>query len=87
MDLQTIHNDLQLLHNKVDRIENLLESYIKPSCNEMSEHIHFIKHVYDTIKTPLHYVSERIQKYIVRKECAIAFPTTDVIDYSLTNNE
>jgi len=81
MDLQTIHDELQMIHKKVDRIEHMLESYIKPSCSEMSEHIHFIKQVYDTIKTPLHYVSDRIQKYIGRKDRVVAFSTTDVIDY------
>jgi hypothetical protein len=81
MDIQTIYDELQMIHTKVDRIEHLIESYIKPSCSEMSAHIHFIKQVYDTIKTPLHYVSDRIQKYIGRNDRVIAFSTTDVIDY------
>jgi len=82
MDIQTIYDEIKQLHEKVDRIEHMIESYVKPSCKEMSEHIQFIQCVYDTIKTPLHYVSDKLQKYIIRKECVVAFPTQEVIDFS-----
>ena len=69
-----VEEQLVLINEKLDRIESILETYVKPSCNEMHTHIQFINSVYDAIKTPLFYASNKIKSFIPS--------TTEVIDYN-----
>ena len=49
--------DLEL---KLNKILELLENDISPSCNKMSTHIDFIDKVYDTVKSPLGYICSKV---------------------------
>jgi len=55
------------LNNKLDRIENLLNNEILNNCNKMSNHIDFIERIYEYIKYPLFYISDKI-KYLSLKQ-------------------
>jgi hypothetical protein len=55
-------NDLKL---KLDRIENLLLEN-KYNCDKMSNHIDFIERVYEYIKKPLFYITNKFK--IMSKE-------------------
>lgn len=55
-------NDLKL---KLDRIEHLLLEN-KHNCDKMSNHIDFIERVYEYIKKPLFYITNKFQ--IMSKE-------------------
>ena len=55
--------DIVELNEKLDRIERLLENEILNNCNKMSNHIDFIERVYEYIKYPLFFISDKM-KYI-----------------------
>jgi hypothetical protein len=50
-------NDMKL---KLDRIENLLMEN-KHNCDKMSNHIDFIEKVYEYIKKPLFYITNKFR--------------------------
>lgn len=54
------------LNEKLDRIENLLNNEILNNCNKMSNHIDFIERIYDYIKFPLFYITDKV-RYITSK--------------------
>ena len=55
------------LNNKLDRIEQLLNNEILNNCNKMSNHIDFIERIYEYIKYPLFYISDKL-KYLSLKQ-------------------
>ena len=55
------------LNNKLDRIEQLLNNDILNNCNKMSNHIDFIERIYEYIKYPLFYISDKL-KYLSLKQ-------------------
>lgn len=59
--------DVVELNEKLDRIERLLNNEILNNCNKMSNHIDFIERIYEYIKYPLFYISERM-KFITSKQ-------------------
>jgi len=66
-----IRNELANLKNKVERMEEKLDAILQKmdttiikNCDKMGEHIDFVNNVYDTVKVPLHYISNKVQKMI-----------------------
>lgn len=55
------------LNDKLDRIEQLLNNEILNNCNKMSNHIDFIERIYEYIKFPLFYISDKF-KYLSLKQ-------------------
>jgi hypothetical protein len=55
------NDDILQLNAKLDRIEKLLNNDILQNCNRMSNHIDFIERIYDYIKVPLFYITNRVQ--------------------------
>ena len=55
------------LNNKLTRIEQLLNNEILNNCNKMSNHIDFIERIYEYIKYPLFYISDKF-KYLSLKQ-------------------
>ena len=55
------------LNYKLDRIEQLLNNEILNNCNKMSNHIDFIERIYEYIKYPLFYISDKL-KYLSLKQ-------------------
>lgn len=49
------------LNKKLDRIEKLLNNEILNNCNKMSNHIDFIERIYDYIKFPLFYITDKVR--------------------------
>jgi archaellum component FlaC len=70
--LTVIKDDIKRIHSKLDKIEAILENHVKPSCDELHNHINFIHKTYDLVKSPLFYITNKIK--------AIA-PKTNAIDY------
>jgi hypothetical protein len=54
------------LSKKLDRIEELLNNEILNNCNKMSNHIDFIERIYDYIKFPLFYITDKV-RYITSR--------------------
>lgn len=57
IDLEVKLIDLEV---KLNKITELLEKDISPNCNKMSTHIDFIDKIYDTVKSPLGYMCNKI---------------------------
>ena len=51
--------DLEL---KLNKILELLEKDISPNCNKMSSHIDFVDKVYDSVKNPLDFICNKVNK-------------------------
>jgi len=72
-DVVTLNEEeLARIHSKLNNIEKILETYVKPSCDELHEHIQFIHRTYDIVKSPLFYISNKIKAFA---------PKTKEIDY------
>jgi hypothetical protein len=66
-----IRNEITILKNKIERIEEKLDAILQKmdnniikNCDKMGDHIDFVNNVYDTVKVPLHYLSNKVQKMI-----------------------
>jgi hypothetical protein len=66
-----IRNEITILKNKFERIEEKLDAILQKmdnniikNCDKMGDHIDFVNNVYDTVKVPLHYLSNKVQKMI-----------------------
>ena len=53
--------DVAALNDRLDRIEKLLQTEVVSKCNKMSNHIDFVERIYDYVKAPLFYISERMR--------------------------
>ena len=65
-----LNNNINLLNEKIDRIEKKLDFLIDKidndviyKCDKMSSHIDFIDSVYENVKNPLNYVCNKINNY------------------------
>lgn len=66
-----IRNEITIFKSQVERIEEKLDiilqkmdnSIIK-NCDKMGDHIDFVNTVYETVKVPLHYISNKIHKIV-----------------------
>lgn len=58
--LDSLEYKLIDLEVKLNKITDLLERDISPNCNKMSSHIDFIDKVYDTVKSPLNFMCNKI---------------------------
>ena len=66
-----IRNEIAKLKSQVERIEEKLDAILQKmdnniikNCDKMGDHIDFVNNVYDTVKVPLHYISNKVQKMI-----------------------
>jgi hypothetical protein len=55
-----ILNKLDEIIKRLDKIENDIE-YLKNGSDTMTEHISFIDHVYDTIKSPFYFIMNNVK--------------------------
>ena len=62
-----MNDDIKELNERLDRIEKLLNSDILKDCKKMSNHIDFVERIYDYIKYPLFYITNKV-KYLSSKE-------------------
>ena len=58
--LDSLEYKLIDLEVKVNKILELLENDVAPNCNKMSTHIDFIDKVYDTVKSPLNFMCNKV---------------------------
>jgi hypothetical protein len=66
-----IRNEITILKKKIERMEEKLDAILQrmdnsiiKNCDKMGDHIDFVNNVYDTVKVPLHYLSNKVQKMI-----------------------
>ena len=96
-----IRNEITNLKNQVERMEEKLDAILQKmddniikNCDKMGDHIDFVNNVYDTVKVPLHYISNTVQKMIgVNTNCHDAHVVSNNIEdanddeYLFTENE
>ena len=58
--LDSLEYKLIDLEVKLNKILELLENDVAPNCNKMSSHIDFVDKVYDTVKSPLGFMCNKI---------------------------
>ena len=60
--LDSLEYKLIDLEVKLNKILELLENDVKPNCNKMSSHIDFVDNVYETVKSPLDFICNKVNK-------------------------
>lgn len=60
--LNSLEYKLIDLEIKLNKILELLENDIKPNCNKMNTHIDFVDKVYDSVKNPLDFICNKVNK-------------------------
>ena len=63
--------EIAALNDRLDRIERLLQTEVVTKCNKMSNHIDFIERIYDYVKSPLFYISERVRSLTSKQRIPI----------------
>ena len=63
-ELTNLKNQVERMEEKLDAIMQKLDTNIIKNCDKMGDHIDFVNNVYDTVKVPLHYISNKVQKMI-----------------------
>ena len=58
--LDSLEYKLIDLEVKLNKILELLENDVAPNCNKMSTHIDFVDKVYDTVKSPLNFMCNKV---------------------------
>ena len=58
--LDSLEYKLIDLEVKLNIILELLENDIAPNCNKMSSHIDFVDKVYETVKSPLNFMCNKV---------------------------
>lgn len=53
--------EIEELHRKMDNIERLLKENSE-NCQKMSNHIDFVERIYEYVKRPLFFLTERIKR-------------------------
>ncbi len=61
--LNKINNRLDTIDERLEKIENKLNGIDKSTTN-MDNHIHFVENVYDKIKQPLTYATNKINYFM-----------------------
>ena len=74
--VNSIENNVETLHDKLDNLINILsivdkkndialnilEHDIKEDCEKMSSHINFVETIYDNVKYPLNFLTDKINR-------------------------
>lgn len=58
--LNSLEYKLIDLEVKLNKIIELIENDVAPNCNKMSSHIDFVDNVYDTVKSPLNFMCNKV---------------------------
>jgi hypothetical protein len=91
-----IRNEIVILKSKIERMEEKLDAILQKmdtniikNCDKMGEHIDFVNNVYDTVKVPLHYISDKMQKIIGGKSVNINTNTnaSNRLELEYVNND
>ena len=72
IELKELMDRIEVIERKLDRIEVIerkldlilfkLDGSVIKNCDKMGTHIDFVNSVYTTVKVPLNYISNKIQK-------------------------
>jgi hypothetical protein len=60
--MDNINEKLDIIIEKLDKLTSIIESDISNNCKKMGNHINFVENIYDTIKSPLSYICNRVNR-------------------------
>jgi hypothetical protein len=63
-ELKDLIERIEVIERKLDLILLKLDGSVIKNCDKMGSHIDFVNSVYTTVKVPLNYISNKIQKII-----------------------
>lgn len=75
-NIKLLSNKFISLENKVDTLNNKVNSEVLEECKKMGSHIDFVENVYENVKHPLGYITNKI-KYLTS--------SNNLNQYTLTN--
>ena len=75
--LTSICNRLTIIEEKLDTINAKIEKDVVNECKKMGDHIDFIEKVYENVKHPLGYITNKI-RYLTVKEDKNKYSLTDI---------
>jgi hypothetical protein len=63
--LHKLEMKIDLIDKKLDLLISKMDDKIINNCEKMAEHIDFVNDVYENVKTPLHYISNKINNMLI----------------------
>jgi len=64
LSLEILKERSDEMNKKLDKLCKLVDEHVVPDCDKMSNHINFIEAVYNTVKNPLGFLCNRINRVI-----------------------
>lgn len=64
LSLEILKERTEEMNKKLDKLCRLVDEHVVPDCDKMSSHINFIETVYNTVKNPLGFLCNRINRVI-----------------------
>ncbi len=90
-EIMNLKNKIERIEEKLDVILQKMDNNIIKNCDKMGDHIDFVNNVYDTVKVPLHYISNKVQKMIggtsVNASNSVEYVKDDQHQYVNHNND
>ena len=79
-----LERKMELILNKLDKLDKLdkLEN-IEENCSKMGNHINFVEAVYETVRAPLQFISNKLSS---TPDAFLSTHDNDNITYNINNN-
>ena len=62
-----LENKIDLILEKIDKMNEIVNEDLKENCDKMGEHIEFVEKVYKKVKRPMEYVTNSVNYMIKAK--------------------
>jgi hypothetical protein len=84
-ELKELMHRIEVIERKLDLILLKLDGSVIKNCDKMGTHIDFVNSVYTTVKVPLNYISNKIQRIINPSSLQTELPLIN--NYNYNGNE
>ena len=84
--LQSINKRLDSIEEKIDTINIKIDTDVVNECQKMGSHIDFIEKVYENVKHPLGYITNKI-KFLTANEEKNKYQLPNIKDNDNNNNK
>jgi hypothetical protein len=84
-ELKELTDRIEVIERKLDLILLKLDGSVIKNCDKMGTHIDFVNSVYTTVKVPLNYISNKIQRIINPSSLQTELPLIN--NYNYNGNE
>lgn len=77
--LKDIQDQIQTIENKIDAL-NKKSTNVEQDCQQMRNHIYFIETTYNIVRTPLNYITNKINTLIHNNREVVDLPMIENSD-------